>query len=350
MWPLQAEDVEWLHFDLTNICNAKCPECVREIDNQCWPFLDKTALSLDLIKKRFTIDQLPRLTHVKFCGSFGDPLTHPNIIEIIEHFISEWPGIEIGIATNGGLKNVDLWTKLGKLLNSNLRHIIFGIDGLSDTNHMYRVGVNWKKLEENFTAFIEAGGYAQWQFIVFDHNKHQVFDARDYAIEKGFMRFYLVQSHRNENIDPKYNPKNYDVDYKKIEPVKIDSSKFHETKRELPPRKEFPKNTTDIDCQVLGHRDIMIMNDGSVYPCCHIGARMYSNDLKIEAWHKLAGGKEVSNLHNHPIGEILNNDFFKYIYASWEKAKDDPLGKCQACIETCEKKVARDILTDLVEL
>ena len=87
MWPLNASDIEQLHFDLTNFCNAKCPECVREIDNLCWPFLDKDMLSFELIKEKITNKIMPRLRKIRFCGSFGDPLTHVNLYEITKYFI-----------------------------------------------------------------------------------------------------------------------------------------------------------------------------------------------------------------------------------------------------------------------
>ena len=351
MWPIKADDIEHLHFDLTNLCNAKCPECVREIDNQCWPFLDKNILSLDIIKKRFTKLQLPRLTHVRFCGSFGDPLTHPDLIDILKHFISEWPHIELSVATNGGLKNTNLWHDLGTILNSSLRFVTFGIDGLEDTNHIYRVGVNWAKLQENFTAFINAGGCAQWQFIVFEHNRHQIFEARDYAVEAGFFRFDLVQSHRNDSINVNYINKNYNVNYEKINKIQSKVKEKFWSIKKIPNRKTIlPKNNTDVDCEVLHYRDIMIMNDGSVYPCCHMGARMYSNDKKIELWHEIAGGKHKSNLHNFSMDEIVNNKFFELVYNSWSKDASDKLGKCQACIETCQTAIAKDIHTDLLEI
>lgn len=351
MWPLKAKDVEQLHFDLTNLCNAKCPECVREIDNQCWPFLDKNILSLDMIKQRFTNTQLPRLRWVKFCGSFGDPLTHPDIIEILEHFISEWPSIEIMVATNGGLKNTDLYKKLGKILDCNLRVVIFGIDGLEDTNHLYRVGVNWNKLKENFSAFINAGGCAQWQYILFDHNKHQIFQARDYAIKQGFWSFDLIQSHRNKDINENYLEKNYNINLTNIEKSKTDvKDKFLKLKK-VPIRRatQFPKNTTDVNCEILESRDIMIMNDGTVYPCCHMGARMYSRDPKMELWHEQAGGKQKNNLYHFSMQEILENKFFDLVYDSWNKDASHPMGKCTACIETCQSKVAQDVHTLLLE-
>ena len=52
--------------------------------------------------------------------------------------------------------------------------VIFSLDGLEDTNHIYRVGVQFKKVMENTQAFINAGASAHWDMLVFKHNKHHV--------------------------------------------------------------------------------------------------------------------------------------------------------------------------------
>ena len=338
MWPLDSVDVEQLHFDLTNFCNAKCPECVREIDSNAKPFLDKDMLSLEIIKQRFTKEHLPRIKKIRLCGSFGDPLTHPHLYEITEHFINEWPLASIEVSTNGGLKNKTQWEKLAKLYQGN-RYIIFGIDGLEDTNHRYRVGVNWSKLKENFDAFISAGGHAQWQFIVFPWNKHQIFEAREFSINSRFKKFFVIGSHRNSSINPNYTDKetkSIEDELAKIQrfdnEIKNTNANTNTNRKVLPPR------NSSMDCEVLNHRDIMVMANGEIYPCCHIGSRMFGNDTKITKWIQLSGGKNSINIYYNSLQEIIKSNFFRYIYESWNLAEHKEMGKCSACIMACEKK------------
>ena len=69
----------------------------------------------------------------------------------------------------------------GKNLASIMRKpdkVIFAIDGLEDTNHLYRVNTNFNKIMENAKAFINAGGIARWDFIAFAHNEHQIEEAK----------------------------------------------------------------------------------------------------------------------------------------------------------------------------
>lgn len=338
MWPLFAEDIEQLHFDLTNFCNAACPECVREIDNLCKPFLDKDMLPLEVIKEKITAKILPRLRKIRFCGSFGDPLTHSKLYEITKHFIDEWPEIEIELSTNGGLKNIKQWEKLAELYQGK-RYVIFGIDGLEDTNHKYRVNVNWNKLQQNVNAFIKAGGHAQWQFIAFPWNEHQIFQAREVSISQGFQKFYVVSSHRTPDMDPSYTSKELKIQESELK-------KLHTPQNiniDYTNRKDLPPNNTPINCEVLGTRDIMIMATGAVYPCCHLGARMFSNDKKLNYWYELAGGKDTFNLKYNNLDDIITGKFFTLVYTSWGITEKSPVGRCKGCIETCGAgKLRRD--------
>ena len=45
-------------------------------------------------------------------------------------------------------------------------------------------------------SFIEAGGRARWDFLVFDFNEHQVDEARKLSEEWGFEKFIVKKSSR----------------------------------------------------------------------------------------------------------------------------------------------------------
>lgn len=344
MWPIKADDIEHLHFDLTNLCNAKCPECVREIDNQCWPFLDKNILSLDIIKKRFTKLQLPRLTHVRFCGSFGDPLTHPDLIDILKHFINEWPHIELSVATNGGLKNTNLWHDLGTILNSSLRFVTFGIDGLEDTNHIYRVGVNWKKLQDNFRAFNAAGGISTWQFIVFPHNYHQLEEVKKVAKKENFKEFKKVISFRySEDRDL---PEEFKHVSTKSE---IENEQEGNSGQGRPlPQPPFSNwsdgfNNRDIHtgklltCDSQKRHNVFVFSEGTVWPCNKLGfngaiASKISTNNKCKSiyWEREHAPRNLNNLYFNNLEEIMLNKWWNTVYESHRTGD-----MCESCTQQC---------------
>lgn len=78
---------------------------------------------------------------------------------------------------------------MGKILSGPLDYVVFSIDGLEDTNHIYRRNTNFKKIMDNARAYIETGASAHWDMLVFEHNKHQVQQCRDMAMELGFNWF-----------------------------------------------------------------------------------------------------------------------------------------------------------------
>ena len=74
----------------------------------------------------------------------------------------------------------------------------FAIDGLEDTNHLYRVGVKWKKVKENLEAYLSEGGHARWNYIVFDHNKKDLPIARKLAKQYN-IELYTRRAWRNSS-------------------------------------------------------------------------------------------------------------------------------------------------------
>jgi MoaA/NifB/PqqE/SkfB family radical SAM enzyme len=88
---------------------------------------------------------------------------------------------------------------------------IFGIDGLPEESHKYRVNQDGKKL---FNIMIESKKHLEvtpvWQYIIFNYNEDHIEEAKQMAKENG-VGFMLVQSSRwNDNDDP-LRPKNKEV-------------------------------------------------------------------------------------------------------------------------------------------
>ena len=128
----------------------------------------KTLSQISTGKKenKFGVDNKTFLKLINFCGSVDEPTTHPDFINIVDYFLNF---TKINVATNGSTRTEKFWSELGKKNIS----AFFGVDGIDQKSlEKYRIGSNFKKVKENWRAFIKAGGVATWQFIVFDHNEH----------------------------------------------------------------------------------------------------------------------------------------------------------------------------------
>ena len=96
-------------------------------------------------------------------------------------------------STNGSHRSVNWWNTFKELLRRDDR-IEFAIDGLEDTNHIYRVNSNWQSIINGvITLRNRADIYLIWRYIVFEHNYHQIQEAYELSKELGFDQFKLIR-------------------------------------------------------------------------------------------------------------------------------------------------------------
>ena len=190
---LLYEEIKQVHVEPSQKCQASCPMCDRNKNGgEVNQYLTNADLSLEDVKKIFPKPFVKQLHNMYFCGNHGDPIFCPELYEICKWLKEVNPSISLSITTNGGARGVAWWTKIAKVVNQ----VIFSVDGLEDTNHLYRQGVAWKNVEANMEAFCDAGGKAIWTFLVFRHNEHQVEEARGWAKMIGVQEFIVKKSGR----------------------------------------------------------------------------------------------------------------------------------------------------------
>lgn len=173
-----------LEFSITSYCQAGCPSCQRTeiLKERNSNFIAK-HVSLDKIFK--VAKNIPEGTLVSLCGEYGDPVMHPDVFKIIEVFTER--DLFVCIDTNGGLRNEKFYKTLA---NNKKVNFSFGIDGLDqETNEKYRVGVDFDRAWRNMNTWFsecklkgrKPGTYGQWNFLIFDFNKHIIEDVYHYA-------------------------------------------------------------------------------------------------------------------------------------------------------------------------
>ena len=231
-------NVKIVHLEPTTNCNAACPQCLRTRTE-----FEPNELSLDDIKILFTPDVLMQLEKIYMCGNYGDPASARQTLEMYEYFRSVNTNLTLGMNTNGGIRFPDWWTRLAKVMNKSNDYVVFSIDGLEDTNHLYRRNVRWSKVMDNAKAFIDAGGSAHWDMLVFEHNKHQVDEAHKLAKDMGFNWFRAKVSRRFNR---------FPVDGIS-QPIEFNDTKVLEG---------------HIECSAMKENSIFVDASGKVFPCC----------------------------------------------------------------------------------
>ena len=265
MWPLNSSMMfKQIHVEASTYCNARCPLCPRSLNGYKVPGVySETHLKVDKFKE--CLDRLPDRTLVYFNGNLGDPMMNPHILSL-----TDLTGCETSITTNGSIGSKETWTRLAE---KNVQ-VTFSVDGLEDTNHLYRQDVSWDKVMERMKWFISAGGKATWKFVVFKHNSHQKSQAKALSEKLGFMDFVLVDDGRNYgpaldkdgNIthwilpeDGSMSPTPYDV--------KAGIERYKSTHYNF----KLEKRKYNISCEHLNDMSVYIDARGRIGPCCYQG-------------------------------------------------------------------------------
>ncbi len=332
-----------VHLEVTSACNARCPQCARNVDGGAvLPGLPVTQLRLADVQAIFPADFLQRLRAIRLCGNYGDPALAADLLPICAHFKAANPKLRVGLHTNGGVRPPAWWRELAGIVD----FARFGIDGLADTNHLYRRGVEWERLMENARAFLGAGGRAEWDFLVFRHNEHQVETARALATELGFASFaakrtrrFLLGGQRTDR-QPVRSARDGTVEYFLEEPRdpawQNDAVQAAATEWSSPEEYARYLAETPIACRAVAQGEIYVSAQGEVFPCCWL-AQVQGDAPGEEARQTLAlltatpGGRQRLDGRARPAEAIAAGAFFHAVAEGWEEGKP----RLRTCAKQC---------------
>ena len=192
----KLEDIKQIHLEITQKCQAACPMCDRNQNGGALnPHINLDELKIEHIKEIFSPTFIKQLTATQLCGNLGDPIIAEHTLETYQYFREHNKNMWLSMNTMAGAKTPEWWAELARTFGRK-GAVIFSVDGLENTNHLYRQGVNWENCMKNSAAFISKGGRARWEFIIFDHNQHQIEEARELAKKMRFDDFRTKKTGR----------------------------------------------------------------------------------------------------------------------------------------------------------
>lgn len=331
-------DLQHIHLEITNNCQASCPMCNRNINGGIEnPLIKINNWSLEEFKQIISPEVLNQIQGYHFCGNFGDPILNNDLIEMCKYSKDTALNVYIHIFTNGGARNAAWWKKLASSLPSN-HLVVFALDGLDDTHHLYRIGTTFDRVIENAKTFINSGGNAEWAFIVFKHNEHQVDEARNLAKKLGFKRFAVKNSSRFV-LEPKVKvlDKHGTITHY-IEPSSDTVIKFIDRKT-VESYKKIVNNSV-IDCKVLKTKEVFIDAHKNFFPCCWLASVSYTyinNDEVLAIRKKMLEQHHIylkllgnTNTLERPIKDIINSEAYQQM---WKKLWGEE--KMISCVRSC---------------
>jgi MoaA/NifB/PqqE/SkfB family radical SAM enzyme len=307
------------------------------------PFVGQHDITLEQFKSWFSPEFLKGIKNFYACGNYGDPIIAKDCLEIFEYVRSCTDG-RLSIHTNGSARSTKWWANLANAMSGD-HDVTFGIDGFAKSHVLYRRGTDWQKIIDNARAFIDAGGSASVDCLVFKHNQQEIEDFKAEMMSIGFKsvnvkstgRFYDMQKFPVLNTlgQVEYHLEPVDLnEYKKINFLKLD-----EMSKDITIWQDIVDQTT-IAPKCVSKKEIYVDARGTIYPCCWIGSDMIEEPLAVSmSIHDLrnqmvnntklhfdAFGK--FNLNYMQLDEILNS-------SNWSIFTDTAI-KPWTCAKNCK--------------
>ena len=345
----KISNIKTVHIELTDKCQAQCPMCARNFHGGATrPFIQNKDISLDQFKKWFPKKFLLQLNNFYSCGNYGDPAFARECLEIFSYIRDCNPTTRLAIHTNGGMRNKVWWSDLAKSIGTiSNSEVVFAVDGFKGKHELYRKNTKFDKVIENMTSFINAGGVARVDSLVFKHNEDDIEDLEkflyDIGVESvnfiGTTRFYSMKEFdvldNQGNLDYKLYPTELEK-FRKISKFSLESMVSENIRAEI-------LEQALIEPSCVSQRGIYVDPSGDIFPCCWFGGESKEQPIKeILPIHYLRNlsvsqTKNILNAIGVPNCEtgILSTDgvLFENLENFWEK------DKCLTCVRQCSKAI-----------
>jgi radical SAM protein with 4Fe4S-binding SPASM domain len=281
-----------ISFEPTTSCNLRCPECPSGLR----AFTRPTGM----LEKNFfkeTIDEINKeLLYLIFYFQ-GEPYLNTDFLEMVQYASSK--GIYTATSTNAHYLTDE---NAKKTVESGLDRLIISLDGTTqDTYKQYRIGgnidkvlegakniVKWKKELKSKTPFVF------FQFLVVQHNEHQIEDVKKLAKEIGVdeVRLKTAQVYDYENDPNHLIPKN-----EKYSRYKKNNDGTFKAKNKLANR-----------CWKMQHANVITW-DGLVVPCCFDkDATHQLGNLKTQSFKAIWGNSNYQQFRSELMKSRKNID------------------------------------------
>jgi len=278
------------HIEPTSKCTLECPLCDRT-----WFYETFKKRELHEINIEHLVNFVGPNADVDMCGNNGDPIYHSDFPALCQRLKNN--NCKLSITTNGSAKTKKWWNELNSILDNN-DQVTFSIDGLEDTNHLYRKNAKWQSIMDAIEVLKVRKCQMVWKYIVFKHNQHQIKEAMELSTSLGFDRFRLEHSDRwlsNKEMMP---DDEYVDDYHEHQKSVLVDIKYKSNMSPDCLENNLPSNSLYIDAK------------GDFYPCCWMGGYRYR-------YKSVFSPKQKSfNIKDNTLNQILENNSIKEFFGS----------------------------------
>jgi len=194
---------QYITIDTCSKCTLQCPVCRRQTNKK------HLGIPAGEGGKDIPVDDFIKLSKYfevfSFCGAVSDPIFSDTLIEclkITENIAESHTTIHTAATAKHRTKD---WYEKAFSANPNARWI-FGLDGLPEESHKYRIGQNGPFLWEMMKLGVSMGIDVHWQYLVFRYNEDHVEIAYELAKSEG-IKFKIKLTNRYESGQKPLNEK-----------------------------------------------------------------------------------------------------------------------------------------------
>ena len=181
-----------VNIDIGARCTLECSQCSRT---------KLRRRGLPIPGKDITIDQFKKIAdffkYINFCGQVSDPTMNNDFIEFLKICNNKKITTSVHVAAS---HRKEKWWNEAFESNKNAQWT-FGIDGLPEESHKYRVNQDGVKLFKMMLLAKSKGIKCVWQYIVFNYNENHILQAKKIS-ESHNIRFELLLTSRFTKDDP----------------------------------------------------------------------------------------------------------------------------------------------------
>ena len=282
----------------TTSCNLRCPECPSGLRS----FSRSTGM-MQLATFQKIIDELHEYLVYLMLYFQGEPFLNPGFFDAIRYAYSK--KIYTATSTNGHY--LDEESAL-QTINSGLDRIIISMDGTDQTTYEeYRIGGQLEKVMTGINNLVLArkklqknNPYIILQFMLFQHNTHQIRDAKILAKKLGvdkieFKTAQVYDFEKGSELIP---------ELRKFSRYQPNGNSKYVIKSDLLNK-----------CWKMWHSCVMTW-DGNIVPCC------FDKDAKYT----------MGNIHEHSFEKIWNGPkYLKFRSQLFENRREIDI--CKNCTE-----------------
>lgn len=301
-------EVNGIHIEPTNICTLKCPACARTKFIEQWTNeWQNHSVDLDALFRFLDIDLTNK--RVLLCGNYGDPIYHPEFIELVRQLKSQ--GCYLTIVTNGSYQKKQWWEQLVSLLQP-VDNITFSIDGVPENFTQYRRNADWPSIAQGMQVVTGASCGSTWKYIPFSFNQSNIEQAKQLSTSMGFKKFVVDTSARFDAQTQWLKPQTA-----LINPEFFQQQKWKSGNRAL-----------GVDPKCADNERHFISAQGYYAPCC------FSVDHGFYYKNQFGKNRAQYNIREHTLSAILQRADVIEFYQTLQKQS--------VCQYNCPKEHAHE--------